>query len=115
MATLDRFENWVEMGYMKSMVEAKWLKGVTDGLSSVNSKLFISYAKEHREAFTSGMIMQPLSPRGLRAMAKRFQTVLALTGSETESVREAFGATVLARCTQQDKIVLDGLYQRIFA
>ena len=35
--------------------------------------------------------------------------------SETESVREAFGATVLARCTQQDKIVLDGLYQRIFA
>ena len=114
MATLDRFENWVEMGYMKSTVETKWLKGVTDGLSSSNATLFIKYAKEHREAFTSGMIMQPLSPRGLRAMAKRFQTVLGLTGDQSESMREAFGATVLARCTQQDKIVLDGLYQRVY-
>ena len=47
-------------------------------------------------------------------MAKRFQTVLALTGNEKQSVREAYAATVLARCTQQDKIVLDGLFQRVF-
>jgi cobaltochelatase CobS subunit len=113
MATLDRFENWVEMGYMKAAVETKWLRGVTDGLSSRHALLFIKYAEEHRDAFINGMIMQPLSPRGLRAMAKRFQTVLALTGDQSESMREAFGATVLARCTQQDKIVLDGLYQRV--
>ena len=114
MATLDRFDNWVEMGYMKKPVETKWLKGVTDGLSSAHAALFIKYADEHRDAFVNGMIMQPLSPRGLKAMAKRFQTVLALTGNEKQSVREAYAATVLARCTQQDKIVLDGLYQRVF-
>jgi MoxR-like ATPase len=114
MATLDRFENWVEMGYMKNTVETAWLKGVTVGLSDVNANLFIQYAKEHREAFTSGMIMQPLSPRGLRAMAKRYVTLKGLASDNKENIREAFDATVLARCTQQDKTVLDGLYQRVY-
>ena len=113
MATLDRFENWVEMGYMKSKVEKTWLRGVTDGLTDDDAKMFIKYAKEHREAFVGGQIMQPLSPRGLRAMAKRFVTLLGLTGDTKESQTEAFEATVLARCTQQDKTVLEGLYQRV--
>ena len=114
MATLDRFENWVEMGYMTKGVETQWLKGVTAGLKGDDAKTFIKYAKEHREAFTSGMVMQPLSPRGLRAMAKRYVTVLGLTNNHSQSIREAFDATVLARCTQQDKTVLDGLYQRVY-
>jgi cobaltochelatase CobS len=114
MATLDRFENWVEMGYMKDIVETQWLKGVTVGLTDAAANLFIKYAKEHREAFTSGKIMQPLSPRGLRAMAKRFVTLKGLASDNKENIREAFEATVLARCTQQDKIVLDGLYQRVY-
>ena len=113
MATLDRFENWVEMSYMSKAVETNWLKGVTDGLNTDEAKLFIKYASEHRKAFTSGKIMQPLSPRGLRAMAKRYVTVLWLTSDTKESLREAFEATVLARCTQQDRTILDGLYQRV--
>ena len=113
MATLDRFENWVEMSYMSKGVETNWLKGVTDGLNPDDAKLFIKYASEHRKAFTSGKIMQPLSPRGLRAMAKRYVTVLWLTSDTKESLREAFEATVLARCTQQDRTILDGLYQRV--
>jgi cobaltochelatase CobS len=113
MATLDRFENWVEMSYMSKGVETNWLKGVTDGLNTDEAKLFIKYASEHRKAFTSGKIMQPLSPRGLRAMAKRYVTVLWLTSDTKESLREAFEATVLARCTQQDRTILDGLYQRV--
>jgi cobaltochelatase CobS len=113
MATLDRFENWVEMSYMSKAVETNWLKGVTDGLNPDDAKLFIKYASEHRKAFTSGKIMQPLSPRGLRAMAKRYVTVFGLTSDTKESLREAFEATVLARCTQQDRTILDGLYQRV--
>ena len=113
MATLDRFENWVEMSYMSKGVETNWLKGVTDGLNTDEAKLFIKYASEHRKAFTSGKIMQPLSPRGLRAMAKRYVTVFGLTSDTKESLREAFEATVLARCTQQDRTILDGLYQRV--
>ena len=113
MATLDRFENWVEMSYMSKGVETNWLKGVTDGLNPDDAKLFIKYASEHRKAFTSGKIMQPLSPRGLRAMAKRYVTVFGLTSDTKESLREAFEATVLARCTQQDRTILDGLYQRV--
>jgi hypothetical protein len=98
---------------MSKAVETNWLKGVTDGLNTDEAKLFIKYASEHRKAFTSGKIMQPLSPRGLRAMAKRYVTVLWLTSDTKESLREAFEATVLARCTQQDRTILDGLYQRV--
>ena len=57
--------------------------------------------------------MQPLSPRGLRAMAKRFVSTMTLVNDEANAFEEAFGSTILDRCTSQDKVVLEGLYQRI--
>ena len=113
MATLDRFENWVSVDYMKPKKETAWLKGVVPMLSDDMASQMISYAGEHRVAFVDGKIMQPLSPRGLRAMARRYVSAMALINDQADALGEAFGSTILDRCTSQDKVVLEGLYQRI--
>lgn len=113
MATLDRFENWVSVDYMESAKETKWLKSVSPLLTDDAAKMMVGYAQEHRQAFVGGKVMQPLSPRGLKAMAKRYVTTLNLTNDVDGSFKEAFGSTILDRCTSQDKVVLEGLYQRV--
>ena len=113
MATLDRFENWVSVNYMQPEKETDWLKGVVPMLPDAMASQMINYAGEHRIAFVGGKIMQPLSPRGLRAMAKRFVSTMTLVNDEANAFEEAFGSTILDRCTSQDKVVLEGLYQRI--
>ena len=113
MATLDRFENWVSVGYMKPEKETAWLKNSNPLLPDPTADMLVRYAGEHRVAFMDGKIMQPLSPRGLRAMARRFVSAMALISHEADALEEAFGSTILDRCTSQDKVVLEGLYQRI--
>ena len=113
MATLDRFENWVSVGYMKPEKETAWLKNSSPLLPDPIADMLVKYAGEHRVAFMDGKIMQPLSPRGLRAMARRFVSAMALIDHQSDALGEAFGSTILDRCTSQDKVVLEGLYQRI--
>ena len=114
MATLDRFENWAEMKYMQPEEEVKWLRRVSAGLTKAAAETFVKYAEEHREAFMSGKIMQPLSPRGLKAMGKRYVVTKGITGQDKGALNEAMEACVLARCTTQDKVVLEGLVERVF-
>ena len=113
MATLDRFENWVSVDYMQPEKEKEWLKKSHPLLGDGAADKLIDYAQEHRQAFIGGKIMQPLSPRGLKAMAKRFVTCIAMTNDHEESFKESFGSTILDRCTSQDKVVIEGLYQRV--
>ena len=113
MATLDRFENWVSVDYMEPEKEKEWLKKSHPLLGDGAADKLIDYAQEHRQAFIGGKIMQPLSPRGLKAMAKRFVTCIAMTNDHEESFKESFGSTILDRCTSQDKVVIEGLYQRV--
>jgi cobaltochelatase CobS len=113
MATLDRFENWVSVDYMEPEKETAWLKSSNPLLPDSVASMLVEYAVEHRVAFMEGKIMQPLSPRGLRAMARRYVSAMALINHQTDALGEAFGSTILDRCTSQDKVVLEGLYQRI--
>ena len=113
MATLDRFENWVSVDYMEPEKETAWLKNSNPLLPDPIADMLVKYAGEHRVAFMDGKIMQPLSPRGLRAMARRFVSAMALINHQADALGEAFGSTILDRCTSQDKVVLEGLYQRI--
>ena len=113
MATLDRFENWVSVDYMEPEKETAWLKSSNPLLPDPIADMLVKYAGEHRVAFMDGKIMQPLSPRGLRAMARRFVSAMALINDQADALGEAFGSTILDRCTSQDKVVLEGLYQRI--
>ena len=113
MATLDRFENWVSVDYMEPEKETAWLKNSNPLLPDPIADMLVKYAGEHRVAFMDGKIMQPLSPRGLRAMARRFVSAMALINDQADALGEAFGSTILDRCTSQDKVVLEGLYQRI--
>ncbi len=113
MATLDRFANWIKVDYMKTAQEVAWLKKVNASLDKTEAKVFVEYAKEHREAFTSGKVLQPLSPRGLKALARRYTVTNMLTNDEKESMKEAFGSAILDRCSEQDRVVLFGLVQRV--
>ena len=57
--------------------------------------------------------MLPISPRGFLSLANSFMFFQATLEPE-HAIREAFNMTILDRATEQDKVVLDGIAQRVF-
>jgi cobaltochelatase CobS len=115
-AFLDRFQCWVEVGYLNATDEKKLVQARVPSLAEDMVDRLIKYVREHREAFKQAAILKPLSPRGVISTAEAiaFFTSLHPKAKEGEAVRMAIEATVLGSVTHADAAKINELVDRTF-
>lgn len=116
-AMLDRFAAFLRVEYMSEEDRRSLITSAVPSLQSRDVELVVKYSTEHIEAFTAAKILQPLSPRGMIAMARWISAYVELFpgSSRKRAIEEALNATILDRATQQDRTVIYGIAQRVFA
>lgn len=116
-ALLDRFTVWSHIDYMPKHARKKLIAANASRLEEADLDKIDAYVAEHLNAFKEGKVLQPISPRGFIALG---QAVMAFytfypAGDEAKAFQQAFETTILDRATVQDKVVLNGIAQRVFA
>lgn len=105
LAFLDRFTVWLKVNYLEEGQREALVRSHYPALSEDERKVILKYTTEHLEAFTSGKVIQPLSPRGMLAIAR----AAVIMGN----VKEAITMTVLDRANGDDRSTLKGLIDRV--
>ncbi len=113
LAFLDRFTIWAKVPYLnekerKSLVTRKY-----PTLDSSEIKKIIKYSTEHLEAFENAKVLQPISPRGILAVANALMFFKSMYPNETNNLYRALKQTILDRATEGDAAVLKGLVDRV--
>jgi cobaltochelatase CobS len=114
MAFLDRFTVWISVDYLRPNEEKALIKSRVPDLSDSQAELVIKYVKEHRSAFIDSEIAQPLSPRGVIALAEAIVMFGGLYPDEETGTKIAVNATILNKANPQDRNVLEGVIDRVF-
>jgi len=114
MAFLERFTSWVKIDYMqgddrKRLIQSKVPSIGDNALMKINQ-----YIGEHIEAFTGSQVMQPISPRGYLELASAYTFLSGNSHSDERALHDALGMVILDRATEQDRLVLEGISQRVF-
>lgn len=104
-AFLDRFTIWDRIEYLTDKERQSLVERHYPMLSKEDKKAILQYVTEHLEAFTTGKVIQPISPRGMLAVCK---ATIALG-----SVRTALEMSVLDRANTEDRATLKGLVDRV--
>ena len=107
MAFIDRFPVFIKVPYMKEGERADLIKRHYPALRQDVVSRINQYVSEHVHAFTKGEVIQPITPRGMLAIAK------AITILSDEKM--ALEMTVLDKANQEDYATLQGISSRIFA
>jgi len=115
MAMLDRFTVWVNVDYLSAEERLTLMRNKVANITDTMANALNSYVGEHIEAFKTGKIFQPISPRGFLATAECISYFNALMPDEREATRFAIENTILNRSTEQDRAVLSGIVDRCFA
>jgi cobaltochelatase CobS len=115
MAMLDRFTVWVNVDYLSAEERMTLMRNKVANITDTMANALNSYVGEHIEAFKTGKIFQPISPRGFLATAECISYFNALMPDEREATRFAIENTILNRSTEQDRAVLNGIVDRCFA
>jgi cobaltochelatase CobS len=113
MAFLDRFFPFVHVGYMNETQERDLIRKRVPAIDMDAANLIAKYVTEHRQAFTNAQVMQPLSPRGIGAVADSYVSFYEILGDRKKALRRAFEDMVLAKATGQDRAVFKGLIDRV--
>ena len=114
-AFLDRFTTWIDVPYMDEKDETALLTSIHSPLSEEIAKQIIQYATEHREGFVNARILQPLSPRGLLALAEKYLRYQPLFSTDKQAMKQAINETLLNRSNPEDRQVLKGIVNRVFS
>lgn len=117
MALLDRFTAWIAVDYLPEDKRVQLLKTSVPGLDAGLADKVGKYVTEHIQAFKTAKVVKPISPRGMIALGKAIANfcVLMPAADRTKAVELALDRTILNACTQQDKVVLKGIANRVFA
>ena len=117
MALLDRFTVWAEVDYLDANQRSKLVKKKVPTLDPEHHKMVCQYVTEHLAAFKSAKVLQPMSPRGMIALAQAVAIFSSITtGRETEkAIKRGFGTVVLDRASSSDKAVISGIVDRVVA
>ena len=115
LAFLDRFTVWAHIDYMPKHQRKKLIEANCPSLDVADLDRISNYVDEHLQAFKDSKVMQPISPRGYVALGQAVQAFY--TFFETDKKKafdQAFETTILDRATVQDRVVLQGIGNRLF-
>jgi cobaltochelatase CobS len=104
-ALLDRFTVWTHVEYLDPKKRDELVKAKVPGIKTKDAKTLSRYADEHQAAFVESTILQPLSPRGLMAIAQA--TVVF------GDIRRALATCVLNKANKEDRSTLRGIIDRV--
>lgn len=104
LAFLDRFTVWANVPYLEPAQREDLIKRKVPALKPEDRKALVQYTNEHLELFQGAKVLQPISPRGMLAVA-RAATVFSL--------KDALKMTILDRASSDDKSALAGIVDRV--
>lgn len=111
-AFLNRFTSWATVPYLSPEDERKLLKTSEPSIKDESLDLVMRYVGEHREAFQSAEILQPISPRALIVLVKKIAWISNLLPEE-KAIETSFFSTIFNGATQMDRNVMIGLFDRV--
>jgi hypothetical protein len=71
------------------------------------------YATEHLAAFENAKILQPISPRGILAVARAVVHFQTIYGDYNKAIKQALTMSILDRCTTSDYATIVGVIDRV--
>lgn len=115
LALLDRFTVWSQVDYLSANERSKLIKRKVPSLDDAHHKVITQYVDEHLAAFKSAKIMQPMSPRGMIALASAVSVFASMTsGKESQqALKRAFDTVILDRASSTDRAVMSGIVDRV--
>lgn len=113
LAFLDRFTIWGKVEYLKDAERKQLIQRHFPMLTEEAVTTINKYATEHLAAFENAKILQPISPRGILAVARatvHFQTIY---GDYNKAIKAALTMSILDRCTASDHATIVGVIDRV--
>ncbi|GAA4652508.1 hypothetical protein GCM10023116_47920 [Kistimonas scapharcae] len=112
-ALLNRFHNFIPVDYMRRDDELAVLRSKVPTLDDDMADKLMQYVHEHRVAFTSVEVTEPVSLRNIIGAAQEYSFYHTRIGT-ADAINLAISNTILNRANPEDRIVLRGIAQRVF-
>lgn len=113
MAFLDRFTVWAKVDYLDSDDRYTLIRKSAPDLDEETSGIINKYTTEHLQGFRDGKVIQPISPRGMIAVAKATQHLTSVNTDKKKALRMAMYMTILDRASSTDHGVLKEIVDRV--
>lgn len=105
LALLDRFTVWDRIDYLNSDERASLVERHYPALTQKSKEVLMNYVDEHLSAFYQKDLIQPISPRGMLAIA---QATIILG-----DIKLALQMTVIDKANNEDRQTLIGIVDRV--
>lgn len=113
LAFLDRFTIWAKVPYLDDKQRTDLVTHHYPALSSEEVGTIVKYSTEHLAAFEQAKVLQPISPRGILAIANALMFFNSVYPGSKKNVNRALTQTIVDRATEADGAVLKGIVDRV--
>lgn len=113
LAFLDRFTIWAKVEYLSEKERKELLVRHFPVLSEEEAATITKYSTEHLDAFEKAKVLQPISPRGMLAIARSVIFFNSVYPMDKKNLHRALTQTIVDRATEADGAVLKGLVDRV--
>jgi len=113
LAFLDRFTIWAKVDYLSAEERDDLVKRHFPTLKDEEVNVIGKYTTEHLDAFEKAKVLQPISPRGMLAIARSVMFFNSIYPKDKKNIHRALTQTIVDRATEADAAVLKGLVDRV--
>lgn len=113
LAFLDRFTIWAKVDYLSDTERQNLVKRHFPMLADEEVSVIGKYTTEHLDAFEKAKVLQPISPRGMLAIARSVMFFNSIYPKDKKNLHRALTQTIVDRATEADAAVLKGLVDRV--
>ena len=113
LAFLDRFTIWAKVDYLSDTERQNLVKRHFPMLAEEEISVIGKYTTEHLDAFEKAKVLQPISPRGMLAIARSVMFFNSIYPKDKKNMHRALTQTIVDRATEADAAVLKGLVDRV--
>lgn len=113
LAFLDRFTIWAKVDYLSDTERQNLVKRHFPMLAEEEINVIGKYTTEHLDAFEKAKVLQPISPRGMLAIARSVMFFNSIYPKDKKNMHRALTQTIVDRATEADAAVLKGLVDRV--